>query len=141
MRPDGAEGIKALAPCPLRVGFLNIPGGNIVKAGIAKDVLCGVAALHGMRSLADNDAKLALIIESAADRRVNDIIAVSDNAGAGFNEQQRLRWETLIHLCCVFTVILTDCNDFCRLAGSKQAYSVPPQAFSGIFNEGKRFLF
>jgi len=64
-RTHRAEGVKTLGSSPLAVFVLQVTGGDVVHAGIAKYVIPNVFLRRGLvASLAHDDAQFALIIHA-----------------------------------------------------------------------------
>lgn len=79
IRPCRAESIKALAARPLGIGLLNVACSDVVKAGITENVLGLVAFLNVMCPFADDNGKLAFVIEPMADFGVNDSLSAGND--------------------------------------------------------------
>ena len=62
-RPDRGKGIKTLGPGPLLVPGLEVAGGNIIKAGVAQDVVERLFPGYTAGPVFDNNAQFTFIVD------------------------------------------------------------------------------
>lgn len=91
-RAVGGPAVKALAERPLAAAVLDLPVavGDVVADGVAHDVVEGVGLRHLGAALADDDDKLALVVQAGAllgDGGHGDGVAVGAQGGDGLVEE------------------------------------------------------
>ena len=60
----GGEAVQALAEVPLLVAGLQVPGGDVVDDGVAKDIVIGIFFPDVLRVPAQDDGQLRLIVQA-----------------------------------------------------------------------------
>src|SRR5437762_13504812 len=67
---NGTEGVETLGPRPLAVLFLQVTGGNIIDAGVAKNVGTNIfVSADLVTSLGHYDAEFAFMVHALGDFR------------------------------------------------------------------------
>ena len=93
IRPDGAEGIQALAVEPLDVVGLQVPGRDVVEDSETVDVVHGFADGDVRTFLADDDGQFAFIVDLRCDVRMGvDEVIRADDRRRSLGEDDRIFW-------------------------------------------------
>jgi phosphotransferase system IIB component len=129
---ERTEGVEALRPEPLRLAPLPVPGGDVVRGGVAEHP--GHRLLRGdpLEQRADHHGELRLVVDLVAHvGRQPDRIAGTDHRRGRLEEQQRLVGDLAAHLVGVRPVVLADAHDLgrdhrARAAGGPPAARAPP---------------
>ena len=113
IRPDGAEGIQALAVEPLDVVGLQVPGRDVVEDSETVDVVHGFADGDVRTFLADDDGQFAFIVDLRCDVRMGvDEVIRADDRRRSLGEDDRIFWRfrhgCLVKFGNVFRIVLAD---------------------------------
>ena len=118
--PIGRKGIGRFAAHPLPVAFLNVAGGHVVGADIARNVLHGVRFGNLASGSPDYDGEFRLIINFVGNFQQSDNPARIVDGGGVFREQNGAFRYRLILFFAVVAVVLPDAHDFLRIADGSQ---------------------
>src|SRR5215469_2925352 len=131
-RPQRAERVEALRPCPLAVSFLQVTRGDVVGAGITEDHIRRLAGRHLAAQPADDDGQLTLIVDALAQAdRIPDGISRPADGGRGLQEQNGLRGRLPAHLPGVVGVVLAHRDHLAGQHRRQQPDIVGPVAGAG----------
>ncbi len=129
--PQGREGVEALGAGELAVLFLQIPGGDVVDAGVAQDVVPEVRFLDVPGGLADDHRQFRLVVHPAAHLGIDNVFVRADHRGAGLHEDQGFFGDGVAEFGGVIPVIQADGHDLGRLAGRQQRHLRQGDDFPG----------
>src|ERR1700739_4024890 len=83
VRTNGAESVEAFAARELYVALLDVAGGDVVQAGVAKNVGQGIIRIAQMRAAAaDDDGEFAFVLDALG-------IGGEDDGFTGADERRR----------------------------------------------------
>jgi hypothetical protein len=119
-RPDGAEGVKSLGAGLLVIVLLDVPGREVVEAGVAEHVLARALGRGVPAALANDDGQLALVVHPGGLGRIDDGIVGPAQGGEGLEEEQRLVGDGQMHLLGVLAVVEGEGHDLGGDHGSEE---------------------
>jgi len=116
MRTNGTKGVKALGARELPVALLNVAGGYIVEASVAKQVTEGIVAVSQMRTAAaDNESELAFMLDILRVGREDDGLFGADDGRGRLEKNERLFGNLITTLGGMGGVVAPDAYDFSRI--------------------------
>ena len=93
---------------------MEIAGGDIVRAGVAKDRREGLFRSRVRERARDDDRELALVLDAGACRGQRDVRARARERARGLQEEQRLGRDLVAELLRVRPIIAADAHDLRR---------------------------
>ncbi len=121
-RATRAEGVESLRARPLPVFLLQIAGGDVADARVAKHVIHRIRATHATSHTTDHDPQLGFMLDTRALGGKLDDTAVAHQRASWLQEEQRLGRHLVTHLSGVRRVVSADAQESCtgRLARGGQ---------------------
>jgi hypothetical protein len=116
--------------------LLEIASGHIVAAGIAEDISERIILVsETIRSPADDDDELALVIHARRQSGEADRLLRSDHRARRFEEDQRLGRHVVSELFRVSAIVPSERHDLARLAGSEEPRALHGYGFGFLAGE------
>jgi hypothetical protein len=126
--------VSKLLARPLAVEFLEIAGGDVVEAGVAKDVGADVfIGVEQMAAAADDNGDFAFVVDALGDAGEDDGFFGRDDRRRGLQEDYRILRRRAAHFGGVVDVILADADDFRGDGGREEFYGVERPFVAGEF--------
>jgi len=121
-RPEGSEGVEALGPGPLAISFLQVPGGDIIKAGVAQDIILRLFCRHIPAAFAYNHGHLPLVVHLLAGGGIDDLAAGWQDGGRRLEKEYWLLRKRHLQLLGMLDVIQAHADNLAGLAGWQEGY-------------------
>ena len=122
-RPDGAEGVEALAARELHVLALDVARRDVARARVPEDVRQRVGRRDVLGAPGDDDGELGLVLDLRALGRAEDRAARFEQRRRRLEEQHGLGRRLGPHLPGVRRVVAPDAHDLRRRDGAEQVPS------------------
>src|SRR6266403_3168377 len=113
VRANGAKGVEAFAARELNIAFLYVARGDVVEAGVAKNVRQRVIGIAELRATAaDYDGKLAFVLYTLRVWRENDGFVEANDGRRRLEEHERLFGDFVAQFGGVSGIVAADADDF-----------------------------
>ena len=127
MRPHGAEGVEALGAVEERLGLLDVPGGDVVERGVAKDIGAHIVALAEVHAAPRQDhGELAFVLDLLGIARQDDGLVRPDDGRRGLEKEERLFGRFVAQLGNVRRVVAPNADYLAGFDGRQQAHVAEP---------------
>ncbi len=126
--PIGQNVSNPLAAGKLAVFFLQIPGGHVIEAGIAENIIRGILLGNIFAKPSYHHAKLAFIVHPLRHLWIYDGSPGADNCRGRLQKQQGLIGDGHFHFLRMAAVIEPHGNNLARHAGRQQFDLPQPEA-------------
>lgn len=110
-RSQRTERIQALAPDPLHVTQLQVPGADVIEDRVPGDERHGLLGRHSRRPPSDHDRQLTLVVQLRRQAMAEHRLLVPDEGVRVLGEQDWLRRDGGSALANVVEIIASDTDD------------------------------